>query len=159
MKLWNKIELHENGLTNTTTSALDQTDEATQDDTFNMDDFITQTLGHGNENHREDCTMEQQIAALQYQKRVPATGSSFNVVHYWYCKRLEDERLWRIARVVFAAASTQASNERDFSHFNNVYTALRNRLSGNSTDTILKIKLNRDLFPAAVASVLSSAGA
>ena len=63
---------------------------------------------------------------------------------------MRDLRLWKITKVVIAAASSQAAIERDFSAYNRIFTNERNRLSGDTIESILKVKLNKDLLEPAV---------
>lgn len=100
--------------------------------------------------------LKKKLTNIQFQNRVPASDANFNIIHYYFSNRSEDEQLWKIAKVVFAAAATQAEVEREFTQFNNVYTSLRNRLKGKNTDNILKIKLNQDLLPLAIPAAIGN---
>lgn len=95
------------------------------------------------------------MVQIQYQDRVnPA--EPFNIVHHWYSQKMRDERLWKLAKVVFAAASTQAAVERDFSAYNRVFTNLRNRLAGDTIENVLKVKLNKDLLEPAIHEIIQA---
>ena len=94
--------------------------------------------------------MEEKLQQIQCQERVSPADEEFNIVHYWYTQKVRDSRLWKIAKVVIAAASSQAAVERDFSAYNRIFTNERNRLSGDTIEGVLKIKLNKDLLESAV---------
>lgn len=61
-----------------------------------------------------------------------------------------DSRLWEVAKVVFAAASTQVSVERDISHFAAVFAPHRHSISARNLENVMQVKLNEDLLPMAI---------
>ena len=87
---------------------------------------------------------------VQYQQRVDADVPNFDIVQYWAQRRFEDPELWQLAKVVFGAASTQCSVERDFSQFNIIITKPRNRMKDENLENVLKIKANKGIFQRAL---------
>lgn len=71
----------------------------------------------------------------------------FDIIDYWKKRRYTSPRLFRLAKSVLSAPSTQVSVERLFSHFKNILTDNRMRLSGETLKDIMILKMNNDLLP------------
>lgn len=146
--MWRKIN------TNCPDSAAQQDteqDAGSMDNSFDINDFFTELFGQGTSTR--SCapnSLEEKLQQIQYQDRVSPADDKFNVIHYWYTQKVRDVRLWKIAKVVFAAASSEASVERDFSAYNQIFTNIRNRLGGDTIESVLKIRLNQDLLNMAI---------
>ncbi|KAL1396049.1 hypothetical protein pipiens_010797 [Culex pipiens pipiens] len=154
-KLWRKIKTHDDAAK--PPEEPQATSELVGNESFNVDNFFTQMFGQGSSQAgASEDKLKKKLTNIQFQNRVPASDANFNIIHYYFSNRSEDEQLWKIAKVVFAAAATQAEVEREFTQFNNVYTSLRNRLKGKNTDNILKIKLNQDLLPLAIPAAIGN---
>lgn len=126
-------------------------DTGAMNSSFDINDFFTQLFGQGTSSRfHAPNSLEEKLHQIQLQDRVSPADDKFNVVHYWYTQKVRDVRLWKIAQVILAAASSQAAVERDFSAYNQIFTNLRNRLSGDTIESILKIKLNPDLLELAI---------
>lgn len=77
------------------------------------------------------------------EKRLDPTD---DVMLFWNNNKTTRPELHRLAEVVFAAAPTEVSVERSFSTLDFILTKLRNSLSDSSSQRIILIKLNQDLF-------------
>lgn len=81
--------------------------------------------------------------ALNEQPRVPR---STNIHQYWEEKKKTDPELFQLASVIYGAASTQTSVERDFSALAFILNRYRCNLSDENLEDILFIRLNKTLF-------------
>ncbi|XP_065090357.1 uncharacterized protein LOC135711409 [Ochlerotatus camptorhynchus] len=80
-------------------------------------------------------------------KSIPLLTTHFDILDYWRKRRFTNPRLYRLAKPVLSAPSTQVSVERLFSHFKNVLTDTRMRLAGYTFNDIMILKMNDDLLP------------
>nr|XP_029736105.1 uncharacterized protein LOC115270908 [Aedes albopictus] len=152
VKLWNNINVNRPE----TSTVDDNQDTAVSNNSFDINDYFTQLFGEGTSTRSSKPTsLEEKLLQIQCQDRVnPA--EQFNIIHYWYAQRVHEERLWKLAKVVYAAASTQAAVERDFSAYNRIFTNLRNRLAGDTIEHVLKVKLNKDLIEPTIREIIQS---
>lgn len=79
----------------------------------------------------------------------------FDILQYWESQKFTSPIIYRLAKVVLAAPSTQVSVERAFSALKLVLTDMRMRLSEKSIENLMLLKLNPDLHYN-VANALSS---
>lgn len=133
-----------------TNNVVDDDSTTALNNSFDINDYFTQLFGEGTSSRSTKATsLEERLLQIQCQDRI-SPAEKFNIIHYWYTQKVRDARLWKIAKVVFAAASTQAAVERDFSAYNRIFTNARNRLAGETIESVLKIKLNKDLVELAI---------
>lgn len=113
--------------------------------------------------HSVDEAVISQIKELEIREKVPiivpADGSDqhvpFDLLKYWESQKITSPILYRLAMVVLMAPSTQVSVERAFSGLKLILTDYRMRLTENSVENLLVLKLNLDLLEK-VAEVLSN---
>lgn len=86
---------------------------------------------------------------------LPPISAPFDIFEYWKMRRYSYPRLYRLAKSVLSAPSTQVSVERLFSHFKNVLTDNRMRLGGGILQDIMILKMNDDLLPDIVSDIIS----
>ncbi|XP_062704343.1 zinc finger BED domain-containing protein 4-like [Aedes albopictus] len=134
--VWKKINANFPDVNTEQTSKSD-TDTGPMDSSFDINDFFTELFGQGTSARSQaPNSLEEKLHQIQYQDRVNPANENFNVIHYWYTQKVRDERLWKIAQVVYAAASSQAAVERDFSAYNLIFTNSRNRLAGDTIESV-----------------------
>ncbi|XP_065076957.1 uncharacterized protein LOC135700392 [Ochlerotatus camptorhynchus] len=121
---------------------------------FSLNCYLSSRLGESSATIPKSNTLEIRLRNLQYQQRVDADIQDFSIVHYWAQKRFEDSEMWKLARVVFGAAATQCTVERDFSQFNIVLTKPRNRLKDQNLENVLKIRANKGMIQEALCAAL-----
>lgn len=68
----------------------------------------------------------------------------FNVLDYWYARRFDSPEIYRLAQVALSVPPTEVEVERMFSALALVLTHLRNRLSAETLDEIMIIKMNSE---------------
>lgn len=123
-----------------------------------MDQYISDMFGEGSSSSTKSPidSIEQALRDIQYQKRQSAADGSFNIIEYWFKHKIRDSRLWEIARVVYTAASTQVTVERDNSHFGLIFTPQRHSIGEENHENILQIRLNPDLIAQAISATFVS---
>lgn len=69
-----------------------------------------------------------------------------SILLFWESSKIENKRLYEIAKVIYAIPPTEVDIERDFSKLNFIFTQRRQCLSEELLESILVIHLNSDLF-------------
>lgn len=145
--IWKTIDSHRSKSSNNENAPANTSCQS--DDAFDVNNYITEMFGEPS-SVAESNTIEHALRNIQYQARQPAVDKTFKVIDYWIKQRAKDVRLWEIARVVYAAASTQVSVERDNSLFNLVLTPHRNSIGGHNLENVLQVKLNDEMINKAI---------
>nr|XP_029732178.1 uncharacterized protein LOC109409217 [Aedes albopictus] len=124
------------------------TDSERNDD---FDDFFTEMFGGSvnTEDEPSDTKFLQQLQSLDLE---PRQNHVYSVWDHWLRRKTTHPQLYAVAMVVLATPSNQVSVERAFSVLGLVLTNLRTQLSEESLTNILLIKLNKALFPHAIAT-------
>lgn len=122
---------------------------------FSLNSYLTSKIGAGVPNTMTDA-LKERLRNIQNQERVDADARDFNIIQYWARKRFEDAELWRVVKVVLAAAATQCSVERDFSAFNNTFTKSRTNIKSENLQNVLKVKCNPDLLEKSILIALKN---
>lgn len=151
--IWTKIDSHKSDSLKTEAAPVN-TNCASVDD-FDMDKFITEMYGESSSTTESVNSIEHALRNIQYQARQSASDSTFKIIDYWMKYRIQDARIWEIARVVHAAASTQVSVERDNSLFNLVFTSQRHSIGETNLENVLQVKLNDDMINKAIRTAYS----
>lgn len=68
-----------------------------------------------------------------------------SIIQHWFEQTKNDQDLWNVISVVLAAPATQVSVERAFSALAIILSKLRSRLSEETLQNILIVKLNIEL--------------
>lgn len=152
MSIWKTLNKGEKSLND---SGVQKQQPGTSSD-MSVDQYIAKIYGESSTPDHQTSSLEQELRNIQFQQRRSASDTSFNIVEYWYKKKLVDPRLWDIARVVYTAASTQVSVERDNSHFNMVFTPHRYNIGEENLTNVLQVKLNDGIIDQAIANTLCS---
>ncbi|XP_062559270.1 uncharacterized protein LOC134224045 [Armigeres subalbatus] len=139
-----------------TSSPTKETLPSTSQGKFSLNSYLSSRLGEGSVTVPKTNTLEMRLRNLQYQPRVDADIQDFSIVQYWAQKRFEDPEIWKLAKVVFGAAATQCTVERDFSQFNIVLTKPRNRIKDVNLENILKIRANKSMIQKALPVALEN---
>lgn len=71
---------------------------------------------------------------------------SAKIVPFWNSIRHEYPNLYEVAKTVLAIPPTEVSVERNFSHLDFILNKRRNNLTDEALETILLLRLNRNLF-------------
>nr|XP_044250883.1 uncharacterized protein LOC108069747 [Drosophila takahashii] len=82
--------------------------------------------------------------------QLPPMRSDANVLSFWKEKQNTDPELYALSNVCFAVPPTQVTIERAFSTLKLVLTDNRNRLSEETLENILLVKLNPNFLDAAI---------
>lgn len=117
--------------------------------TFNVNQYLTKTIGMGTPQMVQQTSLELKIRTIQYQNRVDA-DQKFNVIDYWAAKMYDEPQLWSAVKIIFGVPPTQCSMERDFSSFGSVFTKTRHAICSENLQNILKVKTNGALIQPAL---------
>lgn len=69
-----------------------------------------------------------------------------SIFQYWHSRKNQHQKLYELAKCIFAIPPTEVDIERDFSKLNFIFTERRRNLSQEYLEAILRIHLNKDLF-------------
>ncbi|KAI8126496.1 putative AC transposase [Lucilia cuprina] len=136
--LWQKIKLVcgvEIGNTTTSNIITPEIRKENDDDDGILNNFLNQVF-RGNEVNNVDVNYKIETLNLPY------ATSPVNVLNFWKDRKYSDPELYALSNVCFAIPPTQVSVERAFSSLKFVLTENRNRLSKETLDNILLVKLN-----------------
>lgn len=157
MAVYTKISKNsQSAVEQSTSSPTKETLPSTSQGKFSLNSYLSSRLGEGSVTVPKTNTLEMRLRNLQYQPRVDADIQDFSIVQYWAQKRFEDPEIWKLAKVVFGAAATQCTVERDFSQFNIVLTKPRNRIKDVNLENILKIRANKSMIQKALPVALEN---
>ncbi|XP_036320396.1 uncharacterized protein LOC118734823 [Rhagoletis pomonella] len=87
--------------------------------------------------------LKQKLENLAYTQRVPFEA---DILEYWKARSINDNDIGQLVQVVLAVPSTQVSVERAFSALGTILTKLRTRLSKETLNNLLIVKLNNDIL-------------
>lgn len=90
--------------------------------------------------------LKTKLLDFSLEPKVAVTSERFDVLSFWYSRRFEYPELFRLSEVALAAPSTEVEVERLFSALVLVLTHLRNRLSRETLNALLMLKMNMDLI-------------
>jgi hypothetical protein len=96
-----------------------------------------------NTDQSNEITIRTKLERLCIQDRVPL---SENILEFWEFQKLHDHDLGILAETVLAAPASQVSVERAFSGLALVLSSHRTRLKNEHLNSILRVKLNKDLM-------------
>lgn len=77
---------------------------------------------------------------------IPRSHAETNVRSFWKKIRFDFPTLYELCQVVFAVPSSQTGVERNFSALDFIFNKRRNRLSDDSLEMVLTLKLNKSSF-------------
>lgn len=77
---------------------------------------------------------------------IERANAATNVIAEWEARKFQFPILYELAQTVMSVSPTQASVERNFSTLEFVLSKRRNRLADEHLETILFIKLNKNIF-------------
>lgn len=79
-------------------------------------------------------------------EKTPPLNVHANIYDFWEANKTKWPELYLLAQVLFSIPATEVNTERFFSHLNFILNKFRNKLSDESLEHILLIKLNPDMF-------------
>ncbi|XP_034487200.1 uncharacterized protein LOC117791518 [Drosophila innubila] len=82
--------------------------------------------------------------------KLPFMKSIVNVLNFWKDRKSNDPELYALSKVCFAIPPTQVTIERAFSSMKLVLSDNRNRLSHETLENILLVKLNSTHLDSAI---------
>ncbi|XP_036323039.1 uncharacterized protein LOC118736966 [Rhagoletis pomonella] len=114
------------------------------------DELLNEYLSQGIEANVGTATdVHTKIKNLQ----LPILRSDSNVLIFWKEKQFTDPEMYALSNVCFAIPPTQVTIERAFSMLKLILTDSRNRLSEETLENILLVKLNPNFLEAAIDNV------
>lgn len=84
----------------------------------------------------------------QFEMEPKESCVGFNIHSYWKKNKIKQPELYEISRFVYAIPPTQVVVERSFSDFTYILNPRRCRINEMTLETILNIRLNKQLVPA-----------
>lgn len=117
-----------------------------EEDSF--DNELNEVMGHATEIARgfEHINIRSKLENLQ----ILSTDLTICVWKYWLAKKDEDPQIYRLATAIHSIPPTQTTVERAFSTLSIVMNSRRSRLSDQSLQNILLVKLNAELYEKAI---------
>lgn len=86
--------------------------------------------------------IEEEIELFNAEK-LPSNAS---IISYWESAKEQNQRLYELAKVIYAIPPTEVQIERDFSTLEFIFSQRRQRLSAEMLEAILTLNLNSDIF-------------
>ncbi|XP_021699638.1 uncharacterized protein LOC110676371 [Aedes aegypti] len=123
--------------------------ESERNDDF--DEYLTEMYG-GSVNTDGEPSETKFLQQLQSLDLEPRQNSNYNVWDHWLRRKTTHPELYAVAMVVLSTPSNQVSVERAFSVLGLVLSNLRTKLAEDTLTNILLVKLNKALFPQAIAT-------
>lgn len=93
--------------------------------------------------HLTQRNIKQKLENLCYNDRVPFDT---NILDYWKGNYNKDPDIGRLAEIALAVPATQVSVERAFSALSTILTKMRSKLSKDTINNILIVKLNDNVL-------------
>lgn len=81
-----------------------------------------------------------------FKPRIPISTPEFNILQYWHVQRFESPEIFQLAQVALAVPQTQVEVERMFSALVLVLSHLRNRLSRDTLNALMMLKMNLNMI-------------
>ncbi|XP_046868368.1 uncharacterized protein LOC124460831 [Drosophila willistoni] len=126
-----------------TTNSLDTDSGHTKDNNFELlDDFLSSSMVVPN----ESTNVYAKIETL----KLPVMKANTDVLCFWKYKKTTDPELYALSKVCFAIPPTQVTIERAFSSLKLVLSDNRNRLSHETLENILLVRLNSNHLDSAI---------
>lgn len=145
VQLWDRVTLFEKE--NSSGIATDDNDDATAeiplDFNFDLFEKFSNSDDSLNTANTDKPDIMNMLNAFELEKSEPMGKSIFA---YWEEKKDVFPELYKLAKVVHAAPPSQTSCERTFSTVSFVFNKYRSRLSEETLQNTLLLKLNKDFF-------------
>ncbi|XP_029734556.1 uncharacterized protein LOC115269892 [Aedes albopictus] len=116
-----------------------------------FDEYLTEMFG-GSVNMDGEPSETKFLQQLQSLDLEPRQNYNYNVWDHWLRRKTTHPELYAVAMVVLSTPSNQVSVERAFSVLGLVLSNLRTQLAEDTLTNILLVKLNKALFPQAIAT-------
>ncbi|XP_043865087.1 uncharacterized protein LOC122757888 [Drosophila mojavensis] len=124
-------------------NSLDTDAGHTKDNNFELlDDFLSASMVVPN----ESTNVHAKIETL----KLPVMKANTDVLCFWKYKKSTDPELYALSKVCFAIPPTQVTIERAFSSLKLVLSDNRNRLSHETLENILLVRLNSNHLDSAI---------
>lgn len=150
--MWDRVQKHQN-VENTGT----ENEDEDEDDSFDLDQYMLSktsnvsaptvsnlTSNVSNPNYMMSKT-DFLLTLGEYETKYPTISTKYKIIDFIEENKYQFPEIYIVANIVFGIPPSQTSVERTFSHFSFVYNHLRNSLNPTLLESILLIRLNKEI--------------